>query len=303
MSIILLLVVVLSIIGICLTASWLISKSISTPISHTAPAPHPTPFRQDARSTPNLRHAPIQHLPYARIPHLMTPAERDLYALLRSVVPADMLIFAQVRLANLVQVTSRNRQRKYDFYKIQAKCVDFVLCDAGTSEPLLVIELDDSSHQLHHRRERDAFVDAVLQQVNIPILHINWQRVYHVDEIARKIAQLLHRQSLPQASSVTTPRSQAPGAGYTLHGASNTAHHHPPDARLTPMYSAPAASHAPPAAPSLTSMPTSTPYYSSSIVVDAPVTDMAYSCGKCHQTVRKHARYCQHCGAVLAGLH
>jgi hypothetical protein len=112
-------------------------------------------------------------LPYAPIATLLTQAEQTLFEVLRRATPDTLLICPQVRLANLVRTTSRQRkQNQYDFYRIQAKCVDFVLCDARTTAPRLVIELDDRSHERADRQARDAFVDAVLAHIGLPILHI-----------------------------------------------------------------------------------------------------------------------------------
>ena len=51
------------------------------------------------------------------------------------------------------------------------KCVDFVIIDQRTMAPLLVVELDDRSHERTDRKARDRFVDQVLLSVGIPILH------------------------------------------------------------------------------------------------------------------------------------
>ena len=54
--------------------------------------------------------------------------------------------------------------------RVQAKHVDFVLCHPQTVAPALVIELDDASHQLPERQERDIFLNEVLRVAGIPLL-------------------------------------------------------------------------------------------------------------------------------------
>ena len=68
----------------------------------------------------------------------------------------------------------RRGQQKYKtyFYKIQAKHVDFVLCDAKLVARW-VIELDDTSHRRADRAERDTFVDEVLMSTGYTILHMD----------------------------------------------------------------------------------------------------------------------------------
>lgn len=215
-----------------------------------APVVSPTPAEAPPAQGP---------MPYAATRTLLTSAEQSFFHALRAAVPAELLICPQVRLANLVHTTSRNKQQtKYDFYRIQAKCVDFVLCDAGTTAPRLVIELDDASHSRSDRQARDAFVDAVLAQVRLPILHVPWQRSYDSQQLG---AAIQARLQLPPAPAAT-PAKQVAG----------------PEQRngwLTPIAAAPAAEtrHAP--------------------------HEARYACGHCQCELRKDAKFCSHCGAVL----
>ena len=63
-----------------------------------------------------------------------------------------------------------NKKYKTYFYKVQAKHVDFVLCDSKLVARY-IIELDDSSHDTESRRARDAFVDEVVKSVGYKIIH------------------------------------------------------------------------------------------------------------------------------------
>jgi hypothetical protein len=224
--------------------------------------------------------APAGRLPYALTPRLLTDAERAFYEVLRSAVPSDLEIFPQVRLANLVHVVGGGKQRKYDFYRIQAKCVDFVLCERGTTAPRLVVELDDSSHARADRRQRDAFVDAVLGDVGLPVLHVRWQPAYRADELAAQISTGLGRRVAPLASP--RPATEAGGA-----------YHRP--APLQPAEVRPLMPLAPtrPVAPQvLTAQP-------ATVIADAPARDTSWACGQCQREVQRAARYCGHCGAAL----
>jgi hypothetical protein len=152
---------------------------------------------------PSVAASPDPHSPYEPIPALLTAAERDFFAVLRDATPAGFAVYPQVRLAGLVQVKPAARRDKSHWWRIQAKCVDFVLLDAATFAPRLVVELDDSSHLRADRRERDAFVDEVLAAVGIPILHVRWQRRYDVQVLGTQIATCvgLPAQGVPPAPS------------------------------------------------------------------------------------------------------
>ena len=65
--------------------------------------------------------------------------------------------------------------------------LDFVLCTRDKLSPVLVIELDDASHEEESRRDRDTFVDAALTSDGLPILHIPAQRSYVPADLAAAI--------------------------------------------------------------------------------------------------------------------
>ncbi len=50
--------------------------------------------------------------------------------------------------------------------------LDFVPADAETTEPRLVVELDDRSHRRADARERDAFKDGALRAAGVPVLRV-----------------------------------------------------------------------------------------------------------------------------------
>ena len=102
---------------------------------------------------------------------LFTYNEKDAYTKLLPIAKElGYTVFAKVRLLDLVEPMKGNPKYKTYFYKIQAKHVDFVLCD----EKLVaryIIELDDNSHDAKDRKERDEFVDQVLTSVGYKIIH------------------------------------------------------------------------------------------------------------------------------------
>jgi very-short-patch-repair endonuclease len=67
------------------------------------------------------------------------------------------------------------------------KCVDFVVVQRDTMHPLLVVELDDSSHKRAERQKRDQFVDQVLTSVGIPVLHWRTSQHYSRSELSQTV--------------------------------------------------------------------------------------------------------------------
>jgi len=138
-----------------------------------------------APNSPALTH------PYRKKESLLTPAERSFFGVLNEAVAGHLLIFAKVRLTDLITTPSGIDGWQSHQNKIQSKHVDFVLCTSDTVAPLLCIELDDTSHKRQKRVERDAFLDAALAAARLPLLHIPAARAYNVAAIKQQIDQLL----------------------------------------------------------------------------------------------------------------
>jgi hypothetical protein len=52
---------------------------------------------------------------------------------------------------------------------------------------MVLIELDDATHQQAHRQQRDTFLDTVCAHINLPILHIPVQPEYQRTELQMRL--------------------------------------------------------------------------------------------------------------------
>lgn len=105
---------------------------------------------------------------------LLTYHEKAAYEQLKVITDKHQLtLFAKVRLFDLVEPRKGNPKYKTYMYKIQAKHVDFVICDQALVARY-IIELDDNSHNTPERQKRDAFVDAVLTATGYKVLHVRY---------------------------------------------------------------------------------------------------------------------------------
>lgn len=116
---------------------------------------------------------------------LFTPSERSFFSLLETSFGDQYRIMGKVRLADLIKVKAQTNPRlaRAAFNKIQAKHVDFVGCDLISLSPSFVIELDDSSHKLLSRKQRDDFVNNALGMAGIPIFHFAANKQYTTVEV------------------------------------------------------------------------------------------------------------------------
>jgi very-short-patch-repair endonuclease len=67
--------------------------------------------------------------------------------------------------------------------------VDFVVYDRYTAAIVAVVELDDKSHNAKDRRDRDAFVDAVLGFVGVVIVRVRAASTYDADALRLQLHQ------------------------------------------------------------------------------------------------------------------
>jgi hypothetical protein len=108
----------------------------------------------------------------------MTQTETDFLAVLERVVAGRYRILPQVALSALVRAVNTDPHKNYgDFNRIKAKSIDYVLYDSNY-RPYLAIELDDRSHLKLDRILRDQFVNNVMQNVGLRILHVQVRSTY-----------------------------------------------------------------------------------------------------------------------------
>ena len=137
------------------------------------------------------KRARIQWFPYGGRRYLLSIAERRFWHALLSAVPRGCTIQCKVRLADIVFVRRESQRDKQHFNRIQAKHIDFVICDIATSAVRLAIELDDRSHLWAHRQRRDRFVDDLFLNVGVPLLRVPARRRYDVSDVSEKLVAAL----------------------------------------------------------------------------------------------------------------
>jgi len=110
---------------------------------------------------------PIPFLPAAS---LLSPAERSFFEVLRQCVGQEFHIFVKVRMEDVLSLPDGTLSRHSWSGRVRQKHLDFVLCDRERICPVLLIELDDSTHQRADVRARDAVKDEILEAAGLPIL-------------------------------------------------------------------------------------------------------------------------------------
>ena len=102
-----------------------------------------------------------ERLPYEINETILTERERSFYRILKPVADKlELQICPKVRLADIVSIKKGTKDWQKWFNKIRSKHVDFLLCDYDMNIVLL-LELDDSSHESERAKKNDALKNAI----------------------------------------------------------------------------------------------------------------------------------------------
>jgi very-short-patch-repair endonuclease len=129
--------------------------------------------------------------PYYKNPNFISFAEQAFFNVLKIAIEDKYYIFAQVSLNSLLKVDLEGKEYWQYFNKIKQKSVDFVLVDKTNFNPVLVIELDDRSHLLTYRQERDEFLEKSLTNAGIEYLRVRNRSTYNIPELKEVISNLI----------------------------------------------------------------------------------------------------------------
>lgn len=102
--------------------------------------------------------------------YLLTKNEWYAYKKLQPLAASmGLVVCPKVRLLDIIEPQKGEKNYKSLFWKVQAKHVDFLICDQDLHIKA-VLELDDNSHDRKDRQERDTFVDEILQDVGYTVI-------------------------------------------------------------------------------------------------------------------------------------
>ncbi|MHB8626541.1 MAG: DUF2726 domain-containing protein [Aggregatilineales bacterium] len=129
---------------------------------------------------------------YRKVNSLLTFQERKFYyTVLLQEVGSHYRIYPKVRLGDLIRVANNPKDKRNHEAQLWCKHIDFVVCNGNTLEPLLAIELDDSSHQFPDRQESDLLKDRVCDEADLPLMRVKVEGDYPVSTIGEEIRKLL----------------------------------------------------------------------------------------------------------------
>lgn len=125
-----------------------------------------------------------KRLPYYRAGKglIMSNGEFAFYRALRAAVGEEFDIMSKVRSAAVISCSRANWAAGYG-KPIAQKELDFILLRPGTSYVVAAVELDDKTHDLPERIERDEFLNAAFEAAGVPLIRFKAKARYDVAEI------------------------------------------------------------------------------------------------------------------------
>lgn len=119
---------------------------------------------------------------YKRKEYLLTETEIKFYKVLKEITKElELKICPQVSLYEIIETYNKN-----EFNKISNKTIDFVITDTNLKIKCC-IELDDYTHNEHDRIERDNFLNALFNKINLKLIRIQANNYYDKEKIKNAI--------------------------------------------------------------------------------------------------------------------
>lgn len=127
-----------------------------------------------------------ERLPYTKADRLLTQTEESFFETLSQVAnKMNLLLFAKVRMEDLVRVPVYTVNRCGWRNRVKSCHVDFVLCNRETTRPLLGIELDDWTHEQPLKIEKDQMVNQIFKDASLSLLRVEVDPYNKIDRYYR----------------------------------------------------------------------------------------------------------------------
>ena len=139
--------------------------------------------------------------PFHKRQQLFTVVERSFLQLLERAVGEKYKIISRVKLADVLELKENadDKSRRAAMQKLNAKYLDYVLCNTEDMSIVAVIDLVNNSNLQGHKAVPDWFVQGALETAGIPYVRMKVKAGYTVADIQQGLAAKLG--NIPMAPS------------------------------------------------------------------------------------------------------
>lgn len=137
-----------------------------------------------------IRHDDTRDYAYKRKGPVLNPAESTFYNALKAAVGEHGVVLTKVSMAHVVTPANvkNKKQRFIATNRIARSYFNFVVCDARTLEPRVVVELDDGKALNKNKIDREKLLLQVCKTAGIPLIGANIKYSYQVGKLRRLLA-------------------------------------------------------------------------------------------------------------------
>ena len=118
--------------------------------------------------------------------HIMTNTEYEFYSKIKCLEPKYKVI-PQINLAAIISKENNNR-----YYNDLFRNIDFAIFDNDLQKVLLLIELNDETHQLGKRKKRDIKIKRICYAAGIPLLFFYTKYPNEKDYVINRIKKTIN---------------------------------------------------------------------------------------------------------------
>jgi len=104
---------------------------------------------------------------------LLSPAEASFYKFLNQTIQSRYIINCQTPLQTFLKKSQQQSMSKRLYTMYKSGHIDFLLLHPLSTEPILAIELDDSTHITPAAKDRDQRKEQLLTAANLPLVRIS----------------------------------------------------------------------------------------------------------------------------------
>ena len=118
---------------------------------------------------------------------IMTNCERSFYNKIKC-LELEYIVIPQVNLASIISKENNNR-----YYNDLFRNIDFAIFDADLQNVLLLIELNDETHNLKKRKRRDIKIKKICNAAGIPLLFFYTKYPNEKDYVINRIKNVINK--------------------------------------------------------------------------------------------------------------
>lgn len=130
----------------------------------------------------SLRKEELTSARYARKKSLLTPCEIEFLQTLRRIDPNKCEVVFQVALVSVIDKKTQTAYRNELF-----RIIDYAFVDRRTYAPLLLVELNDSSHLRADRKLRDEKVSEICKKAKMPLVTFTVEEAKDFSLVKRRV--------------------------------------------------------------------------------------------------------------------